>query len=652
MPVLQERHRLLSFLHQVVEQDTARLRAGRLSWSWWLEAAARHGRHGFADTLLICAQSPAATDVRSYEQWRARGRRVRRGESGIRILSPRGGPRAVFDVTQTEGDPIAVPAPATAAQAYERLRAVAAGLGLHVRRDRRWARAGRPDRSVHLDPALSDFGAATELAHQLAHLLRRGDRLDPREDFCHGTRRVEADSVAYLALAHLGLDTAHLVFPPVASWAGHGARSPQSVRQAGDRILRTASHLRRRFSPPGEAPPGGEQEPGRRRRTGHGPPRPPRTGERRAPDRPATPAWPAANARPTADAPHAVRQPLGNEDERTGPPPARPADLVAAHQAAHRFFRTQLPGSWVPAYLSGRGFDQDVQRSWQLGYAPRAWRALTDHLRALGHSDRTILAAGLARRTGAGALFDAFRDRLMFALRAADGTVTGFLGRLPDGAEGPKYLNSPHTPLFRKSDLLFGLHETRDRLAAGARPVIVEGPLDAIAVNIAEPARHAALAPCGTVLTAAQLTALGGCTDLDATGVLLALDGDAAGHAGMIRTWLALGSLAGPLDAVVLQRGHDPADLLRAGGPAAVRAALRAPVPLPDLVVDACVDRYGGSLEFAEQKLTAVRAATALIARMPAARVPRQVARLHSRTGVDTATITDVLTATITGRPV
>ncbi|RAY14994.1 hypothetical protein DPM19_09595 [Actinomadura craniellae] len=658
------RQRLRDFLHQVAEQDTARLRTGRLPWVWWLEHAARHGRHGFVNTLLIAAQSPAAVEVRSYEDWQARGRQVRRGEGGIRILSRKDRPRPVFDLSQTDGGPLDELVPVTAAEAYERLRALAADLGLYVQRGQRWTYAGRADRLIRVDPALGDFGATTELAHQLAHVLRRGDHPDPHADTCHGARRVHADSVAYLALARLGLETSHLVFPPAAAWAGTDprARPSEAVRQLGDQILRTTAHLHRRLPRPGESSPGAGVGPLGHERLGGGVPRPVRRSGKRSgrptenrPDTTVqlaeTPVGGENSARPRPDGQGrpAKRRPSGGQSFSPARGTAHAQALLAVHRAAHRFFQSNLAGSWVPGYLSDRGFSADVPQRWELGYAPKAGRTLTDHLRRIGHSDQVILASGLARRTRTGALFDAFRDRLVFPLRTGEGAVVAFIGRRPDGAPGPKYLNSPETALFRKGEVLFGLHETRDRLAAGARLVIVEGPLDAIAVNTTD--GYAAVGPCGTALTAAQLAALGRHADLDTAGVLLALDGDPAGQASTIRAWLTLSHLTGPLDALVLPDERDPADVLRAGGPPAVRTMLRFPVPLADLVVDACIDRYGGTLEFAEQKLTAVRAATALIARMPAVQVPRQVARLHARTGVEVAIVTDALTEAVGGEP-
>src|ERR1022692_2694414 len=217
-----------------------------------------------------------------------------------------------------------------------------------------------------------------------------------------------------------------------------------------------------------------------------------------------------------------------------GPGPERAArrEIARLLEIAARFYRSMLPGSWVPGYLARRGFGAAVQQHWQAGYAPAEWDALTRHLRAGGYPDPRIEAAGLARRSRPGALIDTFRDRAMLPIRSSEGTIVAFIVRASEhaGPRVPKYLNSPATGLYSKSEVLFGLWEARGPLASGARPVIVEGPFDAIAVTTACAGRNAGVAPCGAVLTAQQATALDRAADLHAAGVLVAFDPDEAGH--------------------------------------------------------------------------------------------------------------------------
>ena len=184
-----------------------------------------------------------------------------------------------------------------------------------------------------------------------------------------------------------------------------------------------------------------------------------------------------------------------------------------------QFYDGQLARSWVPAYLAERGISDVVTRQWHIGYAPGGWATLTGHLRALGHDDDAIQAAGVARISSRGTLIDHFRDRVMLPVHDEHGNIAGFLGRARPGTapEVPKYLNSPETSSYQKGSLLFGLHQARDLLARGATPVIVEGPFDAIAVTMADPGRHAGLAPCGTALTSKQAALLAQAADLGST---------------------------------------------------------------------------------------------------------------------------------------
>ncbi|MGH3275925.1 MAG: toprim domain-containing protein [Streptosporangiaceae bacterium] len=326
-------------------------------------------------------------------------------------------------------------------------------------------------------------------------------------------------------------------------------------------------------------------------------------------------------------------------------------DLVAVNRAAEEFFRSSLPGSWVPGYLTRRGFEPRVQLRWRAGYAPASWVALTNHLRALGFTDSAIQAAGLARSSRHGTLVDVFRDRAMLPIHAADGgMVVAFIGRAADGARlgTPKYLNSPRTALYNKSSILFGLAEGRDLLAGGATPVIVEGPLDAIAVTTAGKGQYVGVTPCGTALTSQHAAALQRAADLAATGVRVAFDSDPAGRRASVRAYRILSRITAKTSAVVQPDGRDPAQIFTEHGAdyLAEYLALRAQ-PLADLVTDAELERWSRWLPYAEGQVNALRAVAHTIAAMPPSHVGRQVARLASRLGVDHAVVTDAVTGAL-----
>ena len=320
-----------------------------------------------------------------------------------------------------------------------------------------------------------------------------------------------------------------------------------------------------------------------------------------------------------------------------------PARLVAAHEAAVEFYRTRLLASPGPAgYLAQRGLEMlarpdlpwrpGIDLPWRLGYAPPGWTTLLDHLHRSRFTGAELEAAGLATRTRAGRLIDRFRDRIMFPVRAPDGHPIGFLGRIwrPDTEpDTPKYLNSPDTTIYHKGQTLFGMAEQADRLAGGAPPVLVEGPLDAIAVWLAHPPSaglpRVALASCGTAFTPEHTAILCALPGARQHGVTVAYDADPAGIKATDRAWDLLADRRDIATfAASLPDGADPADLI--GHPDRI-AALRAGLsyrarPLGDTVVDHLLERliarYPKVLVELEGRIALARAAAKLLARMPA----------------------------------
>ncbi len=476
--------------------------------------------------------------------------------------------------------------------------------------------ASWPGRRIRVRADATPEQAVLALAHQLGHVLLHGEiaRLDPGGTVaCGGLRKVEADSVAYLAAAHLGIDTTAITFPYVSSWAGTDARArpAATVRAVTSRVLAAATTITAHLD--AELCPGGTE--GRLVVTAT--PEPPRG-----------------------------RLPLV-----TAPPLSVPGDdIVQVNTAAQAFFQSRVPGSWVPAYLAARGFGTGIQQLWQAGHAPASWDALTRHLRALGFPDTMLEAAGLARRSRRDTLIDTIRNRAMLPVRSADGTVIAFIGRAPDrsGPGVPKYLNSPQTSLYDKSEILFGLWEAREALAAGAQPVIVEGPFDAIAVTTAGHGRFAGVAPCGTALTTRHADALSRASGLLAAGVLVAFDPDPAGRRAAVRAYHLLSQVTAETWAVILPPGQDPAQILAGNGPGALATILASRTrPLADLVSDTKIEQWTRWLDHAEGQISALRAVAPVVAAMPPAHVARQVARLSDRLSLDHATVTDAITSAL-----
>jgi DNA primase catalytic core len=206
--------------------------------------------------------------------------------------------------------------------------------------------------------------------------------------------------------------------------------------------------------------------------------------------------------------------------------------IVEVNQLSLGYFRRRLPSSWAQQYLADR-FGAEITNDirFQPGHAPAGWTNLVDHLRRQGVTDQEMLITGVATRASTGRLIDRFRDRVVFPI-IHDGQIVGFVGRRhPDlddaDRAGPKYLNTSDTPLFHKGAQLFGALD--NQLFNGAIPVIVEGPMDAIAVTLAGQGRYLGVAPLGTSLTeeqAHQLARLGAqpivATDADLAGRIAA----------------------------------------------------------------------------------------------------------------------------------
>ncbi len=252
--------------------------------------------------------------------------------------------------------------------------------------------------------------------------------------------------------------------------------------------------------------------------------------------------------------------------------------MVEINELTQAFFESRFTDSWGRDYLTGRfGVDLAGDEWFRPGQAPAGWTNLVDHLRGRGVSDAEMLATGVAVEARTGRLIDRFRDRVVFPV-IHQGEVLGFVGRrrpdlTDDDKAGPKYLNTADTPLFHKGAQLFGVVD--EMLAEGAVPVIVEGPMDAVAVTIASAGLYLGVAPLGTSLTdeqAAQLAAVG-------RDPIVARDADLAGQVAAERDFWMLTPHGMDPGYARFPDGLDPADLLAQRGPAALTAALASGQP-------------------------------------------------------------------------
>ncbi|MBB1510612.1 MobF family relaxase [Tessaracoccus sp. MC1756] len=272
-------------------------------------------------------------------------------------------------------------------------------------------------------------------------------------------------------------------------------------------------------------------------------------------------------------------------------------------EAATTYYQQQLPGSWSANYLTER-FRTDLSddHRFRIGHAPAGWTNLVSALRKQGFSTDEMLAAGVATTTRTGNTIDRFRNRAIIPIHNQHGIVTGFIGRRHPEAtdqQGPKYLNSPATAVFQKRHLLYGA----ELLTPTAIPVLVEGPMDAIAVTLAGEGTYIGVAPLGTSLTPEQTLLL-----RNHPATLLATDADPAGdHAAENAFWLLAQHRFDP-HRVNLPNGSDPAQLLHEHGVGHLRQTLADTQPQARAMIHDHTEQPAGHSDDRLIEITAARA--------------------------------------------
>lgn len=310
--------------------------------------------------------------------------------------------------------------------------------------------------------------------------------------------------------------------------------------------------------------------------------------------------------------------------------------LVDATQKAVEFYVDRLKNGrdagTARSYLRGRGYDGEVVERFQIGYSPEGGEALVGHLKRAKVPDEVAITAGLALRARSGRVFDRFRGRIMFPIYDVRGDAVGFGARLLEG-DGPKYLNSPETPIYHKSRLLYGLNWAKSDMVRRGVGVVVEGYTDVIALHLA--GHPVAVATCGTALGEEHLDLLRRFTEK----VVLMFDADEAGAGASVRGFER--SVPGDLDlrVAVLPEGKDPADVVAAGEVEAVATAIDESVPLLQFRIERELQQH--DLSEPEARGRAVRAAAAFIGRHPDSVTRHEYAVFVARrTGVDLEVVT------------
>ncbi|MEV5071543.1 DNA primase [Microbacterium sp. LMI12-1-1.1] len=329
---------------------------------------------------------------------------------------------------------------------------------------------------------------------------------------------------------------------------------------------------------------------------------------------------------------------LHYEDGGAAPEHTGRARLYAANAAAAEFFRGQLmtpEADIARRFLGQRGFDAGAAGHFGVGYAPKGWSGMHSALRAQGYTDEELSSAGLVSQ-GQRGVYDRFRGRVVWPIRDVTGQVIGFgARRLYDDDNGPKYLNTPETTIYKKAQVLYGLDLAKRDVSREHRVVVVEGYTDVMACHLA--GITTAIATCGTAFGSDHITVLRRVMGDDSTAgeVVFTFDPDAAGQKAALRAFADAKRFNAQTYVATGPEGLDPCDLRLARGDGAVRALLETKVPMVEFVLDQRISGY--DLASVEGRVGALRTAAPVVAELRDPLLqPEYVRVLARRLGMDT----------------
>ena len=296
------------------------------------------------------------------------------------------------------------------------------------------------------------------------------------------------------------------------------------------------------------------------------------------------------------------------------------ARILAANEAAADFYVAQLTtpdAEPARAFLGSRGFDASAAQRFGVGFAPRG-SALRTHLKAAGFTEEELVTAGLLGRGDRGDVSDRFRGRLVWPIRDVTGATLGFGARkLLDDDNGPKYLNTPETPVYHKSQVLYGLDLAKRDIARGRQVVVVEGYTDVMACHLA--GVTTAVATCGTSFGVDHIKivrrVIGDVDNADTTGtgeVIFTFDPDEAGQKAASRAFAEEQRFAAQTFVAVAPDGLDPCDLRLAQGDGAVQRLIKSRKPMFEFMIRRQLAAH--NLETVEGRVAALRAAAPVVA--------------------------------------
>ena len=312
-------------------------------------------------------------------------------------------------------------------------------------------------------------------------------------------------------------------------------------------------------------------------------------------------------------------------------PTVQRSRLLEANSQASLFYQEQLQlptASHARELLIKRGFDKTASQSFEIGYAPDQWDALSKFLLGKGFSAEELLLAGLTKEGTKGAI-DRFRNRLIWPIRDISGDLVGFGARKLASDEedtGPKYLNTPETSIYKKSQVLYGLDKAKKEIAKKRQVVIVEGYTDVMAAHLS--GIPTAVATCGTAFGDEHIRILRRLLmDDDAFRgeVIFTFDGDAAGQKAALRAFGDDQKFVTQTFVAVEPSGLDPSDLRQEMGDAALRDLIARRVPLFEFAIKSSIKQF--DLGNADGRVQALNAAAPLIGKIRDASLRPEYAR-------------------------
>ena len=290
--------------------------------------------------------------------------------------------------------------------------------------------------------------------------------------------------------------------------------------------------------------------------------------------------------------------------------------LVEANKIASDFFSQNLNSPEAETgrkFLTERGFDKNAALKFGVGYALKGWDSLTNHLKQKGFTENELTLAGLSV-AGQRGVYDRFRGRLTWPIRDASGDVVGFgARRLYEDDQGPKYLNTPETPAYKKSQLLYGIDLARKDIATTKQAVIVEGYTDVMACHLA--GVTTAVATCGTAFGEDHARVLRRfLMDQEQLRgeVIYTFDGDEAGRKAALKAFNLDQSFVAQTFVAVESSGLDPCELRQKSGNDAILALVKSRVPLFEFVIKSTIASF--DLNTAEGRVAALRSAAPVVA--------------------------------------